>query len=55
MLDKDNLNRAYKRVKVNKRAPGINGMTIEAELLWLKETNRFGYCPGCGVKTPLTV
>ena len=40
ILDKDNLNRAYKRVKANKGAPGIDGMTIEVALLWLKEHNR---------------
>ena len=40
ILDKDNLNRAYKRVKANKGAPGIDGMTIEAALPWLKEHNR---------------
>ena len=40
ILDKDNLNRAYKRVKVNKGAPGADGMTIEAALPWLKEHNR---------------
>ena len=40
ILDKDNLNRAYKRVKANKGAPGIDGMTIEATLPWLKEHNR---------------
>lgn len=28
VLHKDNLNRAYKRVKANKGAPGIDGMTI---------------------------
>ena len=39
ILDKDNLNRAYKRVKANKGAPGIDGMTIEAALSWLKEHN----------------
>lgn len=31
-LDKDNLNRAYKRVNTNKGALGIDGMTIEAAL-----------------------
>ena len=36
ILDKDNLNRAYKRVKANKGAPGVDGMTIEAALPWLK-------------------
>ena len=30
ILYKDNLNRAYKRVKANKGAPGVDGMTIEA-------------------------
>ena len=30
ILYKDNFNRAYKRVKANKGAPGIDGMTIEA-------------------------
>ena len=39
ILEKDNLNRAYKRVKANKGAPGVDGMTIEAALPWLKEHN----------------
>jgi RNA-directed DNA polymerase len=39
ILDKDNLNRAYKRVKANKGAPGVDGMTIEEALPWLKEHN----------------
>lgn len=33
----DNLNNAYKRVKLNKGAPGINGMTMEQLALFLKE------------------
>ena len=37
ILYKDNFNRAYKRVKVNKGAPGIDGMTIEEALPYLKE------------------
>ena len=37
ILDKDNLNRAYKRVKANKGAPGIDGMTTRDALSWLKE------------------
>ena len=37
ILYKDNFNRAYKRVKANKGAPGIDGMTIEKALPYLKE------------------
>ena len=37
MLYKDNFNRAYKRVKANKGAPGIDGMTIDDALLYFKE------------------
>ncbi|MNM88285.1 Group II intron-encoded protein LtrA [compost metagenome] len=37
ILDKDNLNRAYKQVKRNHGAPGIDGMTVEAALPWLRE------------------
>ena len=37
ILNKDNLNRAYKRVKANKGAPGVDGMTIEEAFLWLRE------------------
>ena len=37
ILDRENLNRAYKRVKANKGAPGIDGMDIEATFVWLKE------------------
>ena len=29
ILSRENLNRAYKRVKANKGAPGIDGMTVE--------------------------
>ncbi len=37
ILSKENLNSAYKRVKANKGAPGVDGMTIEEALPWLKE------------------
>ena len=37
MLDRDNLNRAFKKVKANKGAPGIDGMTVENAPEWLKE------------------
>lgn len=37
ILDRDNLNRAYKRVKRNHGAPGIDGMTAEEALPWLQE------------------
>ena len=37
ILSRDNLNRAYKRVKANKGAPGIDRMTVEDALPWLRE------------------
>lgn len=37
ILSRRNLNRAYQRVKANKGAPGIDGMTVEEALPWLKE------------------
>ena len=37
ILYKDNFNRAYKRVKKNHGAPGIDGMTVEDALLYLRE------------------
>ena len=37
ILHKDNFNRAYKRVKASKGAPGIDGMTVEEALPYLKE------------------
>ena len=37
ILDRDNLNRAYKQVKRNHGAPGIDGMTVEQALPWLQE------------------
>ena len=37
VLDRDNLNRAYRRVKANKGASGTDGMTVDKALPWLKE------------------
>ena len=37
ILNRDNLNRAYKRVKRNHGAAGIDGMTVEEALPWLRE------------------
>ena len=37
ILHRDNLNRAYKRIKANKGAPGVDGMTVEEARPWLKE------------------
>ena len=44
ILYKDNFNRAYKRVKANKGAPGVDGMTIETrwwcEKAWHTNSDR---------------
>ena len=40
ILDKDNLNRAFKRVKANKGAPGIDRMTIDDTFRYLREHNQ---------------
>ena len=37
VLDRGNLNRSYKRVKVNKGASGVDGMTVDKALPLLKE------------------
>ena len=39
ILDRSNLNRAFKRVKANKGAPGVDGMTVDETLQWLREHN----------------
>jgi RNA-directed DNA polymerase len=37
ILDRDNMNRAYRRVKSNNGKPGIDGMTVDELLPFLKE------------------
>ena len=37
ILDRQNLNRAYKQVRANHGAAGIDGMTVEDALPWLRE------------------
>ncbi len=37
ILDRSNLNRAYRQVKRNHGAPGTDGLTIEESLPWLRE------------------
>ena len=37
ILERDNLNRAFKRVKANKGAAGIDGMTVEEAFSYFKE------------------
>ena len=40
ILDKDNLNRAFKRVKANKGEPGTDGMTVEEAGAHLRENQK---------------
>ena len=40
ILDRDNLNRAFKRVKARKGAPRIDGMTIEEALPYIRENRK---------------
>lgn len=37
VTDRDNLNRAYRQVKANRGAPGVDGMTIAAAADWIAE------------------
>ena len=40
ILYKDNLNRAYKRVKANKGAPGIDGITVDEIGAYLRDNQK---------------
>lgn len=40
ILDRDNLNRAFKRVKAKKGAPGIDGMTVEEALPYIRDNRK---------------
>ena len=40
ILDRDNLNRAFKRVKANKGAPGIDGITVDEIGAYLRENQK---------------
>ena len=40
ILWRENLNRAYKRVKSKKGAAGVDGMTVDKALTWLKENGK---------------
>ena len=40
ILDRENLNRAFKRVKARKGAAGIDGMTVEKALPYLRENKK---------------
>ncbi len=40
VLNRENLNKAYKRVKANKGTCGIDGMTVDEALPWLKENGK---------------
>lgn len=40
ILDKGNLNRAFKKVKANKGAPGIDGITVEEIGEYLRENQK---------------
>ena len=37
ILDRDNLNRAFKRVRKKKGAPGVDGMTVDEAGAYLRE------------------
>ena len=37
ILDRDNLSRAFKRMKANKGVSGVDGVTVNEAHAWLKE------------------
>ena len=39
ILHRDNLNKAYKKVKKNKESSGVDGMTVDELLEYLKRNN----------------
>ena len=43
ILHKDNLNRAFKRVKANKGAPGIDGITVDETGEYLRKKSASNY------------
>ena len=55
ILDRDNLNRAFKRVKAKKGAPGIDGMTVEEALPYIRKTGRICSKESTGKYTPSPV
>lgn len=40
ILDRENLNRAFKRVRAKKGAPGVDGMTVEEALPYIRENRK---------------
>ena len=43
ILHKDNLNKAYKKVKSNKGAGGVDGMSVDELLDFLKDNQKWSY------------